>query len=154
MNAFRGQGDERYIPTSPVSITLMFLSRGPFQTEFKKNSREHVVEPAIMVIRPSTVACLCFRSMSILKPSESFDCSALWSVQRLPMTFSDDTTTVRVQWFMSPICPTSRRISNPAHPTPVNAVEMLMNRSGQSVSQSPCLLLHPFTSFTETSLAY
>jgi len=62
-------------------------------------------------------------------------------VQRLPMTFGDATTTARVQWFMSAVCPTIRRISSPAHLTPVNAVEMLMNRSGQSVSHS-CRLRH------------
>jgi len=55
------------------------------------------------------------------------------------MTLSDETTTMRVQWFMSPVCPTSRSISSPSRLTPVNAVEMLMNRSGQS-SQSVSLL--------------
>jgi len=51
-------------------------------------------------------------------------------VQRLPMTFSDETMTMRVQWLMSPICPTIRRTTSPAHLSPVSVVEMLMNRSG------------------------
>ena len=57
-------------------------------------------------------------------------------VQRLPVMFNDETMTTRVQWFMSPICPTVRRTTHPAHLTPVSAVEMTMNRSGQSTSFS------------------
>jgi len=54
-------------------------------------------------------------------------------VQRLPVTFNDMTQSTRVQWFLGPVCPVSRRTTSPAHLTPVNAVEMMMNRSGNVV---------------------